>query len=150
VKGISSTRSLVIFYVHFRIINSPPLHISPFPFQSWTFDQMLLPFQVFGSGICCPVSVGRPLWREAWKQIRMIDGRGERLRLKGNAYNISVIKLERRRQIGRNWNGWMSRHELYLSGSVHELAMGFYEQNVGHSESIKCDNSHYWINDNQL
>jgi hypothetical protein len=31
----------------------------------WTFDQILLPFQVFGSGICCFVSVGRPLWREA-------------------------------------------------------------------------------------
>jgi hypothetical protein len=30
-----------------------------------TFDQILLPFQEFGSGICCPVSVGRPLWREA-------------------------------------------------------------------------------------
>jgi hypothetical protein len=29
------------------------------------FDQILLPFQEFGSGICCPVSVGRPLWREA-------------------------------------------------------------------------------------
>jgi hypothetical protein len=26
----------------------------------WTFDQMLLPFQEFGSGICCPVSVGAP------------------------------------------------------------------------------------------
>jgi hypothetical protein len=26
-----------------------------------TFDQMLLPFQEFGSSICCPVSVGRPL-----------------------------------------------------------------------------------------
>jgi hypothetical protein len=24
----------------------------------WTFDQMLLPFQVLGSGICCPVSLG--------------------------------------------------------------------------------------------
>jgi hypothetical protein len=31
----------------------------------WTFDQILLPFQEFGSGICCLVSVGRPLWREA-------------------------------------------------------------------------------------
>jgi hypothetical protein len=31
----------------------------------WTFDQILLPFQEFRSGICCPVSVGRPLWREA-------------------------------------------------------------------------------------
>jgi hypothetical protein len=31
----------------------------------WTFDQILLPFQVFGSGICCPVPVGRPFWREA-------------------------------------------------------------------------------------
>jgi hypothetical protein len=31
----------------------------------WTFDQILLPFQVFGSEICCLVSVGRPLWREA-------------------------------------------------------------------------------------
>jgi hypothetical protein len=31
----------------------------------WTFDQILLIFQVFGSGICCNVSVGRPLWREA-------------------------------------------------------------------------------------
>jgi hypothetical protein len=31
----------------------------------WTFDQILLPFQESGSGICCPVSVGRPLWREA-------------------------------------------------------------------------------------
>jgi hypothetical protein len=31
----------------------------------WAFDQILLPFQVIGSGICCPVSVGRPLWREA-------------------------------------------------------------------------------------
>jgi hypothetical protein len=27
----------------------------------WTFDQILLPFQEFGSGICCPVSVGHPL-----------------------------------------------------------------------------------------
>jgi hypothetical protein len=27
----------------------------------WT----LLHFQLFGSGICCPVSVGSPLWREA-------------------------------------------------------------------------------------
>jgi hypothetical protein len=26
-----------------------------------TFDQILLPFQEFGSGICFPVSVGRPL-----------------------------------------------------------------------------------------
>jgi hypothetical protein len=32
----------------------------------WTLHQILLPFQEFGSGICCPVSVGRPLWREAW------------------------------------------------------------------------------------
>jgi hypothetical protein len=24
----------------------------------WTFEQIMLPFQVFGSGICCPVSVG--------------------------------------------------------------------------------------------
>jgi hypothetical protein len=31
----------------------------------WTFEQVLLPFKVFGSGICCPVSVGCPLWREA-------------------------------------------------------------------------------------
>jgi hypothetical protein len=31
----------------------------------WTFDQILLPFQEFGSGICCPVSVGCPLSREA-------------------------------------------------------------------------------------
>jgi hypothetical protein len=30
-----------------------------------TFDQILLPFQEFESGICCPVSVGCPLWREA-------------------------------------------------------------------------------------
>jgi hypothetical protein len=30
-----------------------------------TFDQILLPFQVFGSEICCLVSVGRLLWREA-------------------------------------------------------------------------------------
>jgi hypothetical protein len=29
----------------------------------WTFDQILLPFQVFE--ICCLVSVGRPLYREA-------------------------------------------------------------------------------------
>jgi hypothetical protein len=27
----------------------------------WTFDQILLPFQVFVSEIFCPVSVGRPL-----------------------------------------------------------------------------------------
>jgi hypothetical protein len=27
----------------------------------WTFDQILLPFQVFGSEMCCVVSVGRPL-----------------------------------------------------------------------------------------
>jgi hypothetical protein len=27
----------------------------------WTFDQILLPFEEFGSGISCPVSVGRPL-----------------------------------------------------------------------------------------
>jgi hypothetical protein len=31
----------------------------------WAFDQILLRFQVFGSEICCPVFVGRPLWREA-------------------------------------------------------------------------------------
>jgi hypothetical protein len=31
----------------------------------WTFDQTLLPFQEFRSGICCPVSVRRPLWRDA-------------------------------------------------------------------------------------
>jgi hypothetical protein len=31
----------------------------------WPFDQLLLPFQVFGSGICCPVSVRSPVWREA-------------------------------------------------------------------------------------
>jgi hypothetical protein len=31
----------------------------------WIFDQILLPFQELGSGICCPVSVGRPLWWEA-------------------------------------------------------------------------------------
>jgi hypothetical protein len=31
----------------------------------WTFDHILFPFQGFGSGIGCPVSVGRPLWREA-------------------------------------------------------------------------------------
>jgi hypothetical protein len=24
----------------------------------WTFGQILLPFQEFGSGICCPISVG--------------------------------------------------------------------------------------------
>jgi hypothetical protein len=30
----------------------------------WTFDQILLPFQEIGSGICCPVSVERPLLRE--------------------------------------------------------------------------------------
>jgi hypothetical protein len=35
----------------------------------WTFDQILLPFQEFGSGICCPVSVGRPLWRETGSAI---------------------------------------------------------------------------------
>jgi hypothetical protein len=33
---------------------------------SSTFDQILLPFQQFGCGMCCLVSVGRPLWREAW------------------------------------------------------------------------------------
>jgi hypothetical protein len=27
----------------------------------WTFDQILVPFQEFGSGICRLVSVGRPL-----------------------------------------------------------------------------------------
>jgi hypothetical protein len=27
----------------------------------WTFGQILRPFQVFGSEICCPVVVGRPL-----------------------------------------------------------------------------------------
>jgi hypothetical protein len=27
----------------------------------WTFDQILLPFQGFGSGICSPVSVRLPL-----------------------------------------------------------------------------------------
>jgi hypothetical protein len=27
----------------------------------WTFDQILLLFQEFGSGICCPVSVAHPL-----------------------------------------------------------------------------------------
>jgi hypothetical protein len=31
----------------------------------WTFDQILLHFQEFRSGICCLVSVGRPLWWEA-------------------------------------------------------------------------------------
>jgi hypothetical protein len=31
----------------------------------WTFHQILLPFQELESGICCPVSVERPLWREA-------------------------------------------------------------------------------------
>jgi hypothetical protein len=31
----------------------------------WTIDQILLLFQEFGSWICCPVPVGRPLWREA-------------------------------------------------------------------------------------
>jgi hypothetical protein len=30
----------------------------------WTFDQILLLFQVFGSEMCCLVSVGRPVWRE--------------------------------------------------------------------------------------
>jgi hypothetical protein len=30
----------------------------------WTFDQILLPSQLFGSEICCLVCVGRPLWRE--------------------------------------------------------------------------------------
>jgi hypothetical protein len=30
-----------------------------------TFDQILLHFQEFGSGLYCPISVGRPLWREA-------------------------------------------------------------------------------------
>jgi hypothetical protein len=37
----------------------------------WTFDQILLPFQVFGFKICCLVSVGRPLWREANITLRM-------------------------------------------------------------------------------
>jgi hypothetical protein len=27
----------------------------------WTFDQILLPFQECGSGICCPVTAGCPL-----------------------------------------------------------------------------------------
>jgi hypothetical protein len=36
----------------------------------WTSDQILLPFQEFGSGICCPVSVGRPLWREVESVLR--------------------------------------------------------------------------------
>jgi hypothetical protein len=31
----------------------------------WTIDHIMLPFQVFGSEMCCPVSVGRLLWREA-------------------------------------------------------------------------------------
>jgi hypothetical protein len=31
----------------------------------WTFDQILLPFQVFESEICCLVFVGCPLWWEA-------------------------------------------------------------------------------------
>jgi hypothetical protein len=31
----------------------------------WMFDQILLPFQEFGSGVWCPDSVGRPLWQEA-------------------------------------------------------------------------------------
>jgi hypothetical protein len=30
-----------------------------------TFDQILLPFQKFGSGVCCPLSVGSPLWRQS-------------------------------------------------------------------------------------
>jgi hypothetical protein len=37
----------------------------------WTFNQILLPFQVFGSEICCLVSVGRPLWREVGSVIRL-------------------------------------------------------------------------------
>jgi hypothetical protein len=31
----------------------------------WTFHQILFPVQDFGSGICCPVFVWRPLTREA-------------------------------------------------------------------------------------
>jgi hypothetical protein len=31
----------------------------------WTFHEILLPFQEFVSGICCPFSVGLPLWGEA-------------------------------------------------------------------------------------
>jgi hypothetical protein len=31
----------------------------------WTFDHILLPFQEFAPRICYPVSVERPLWREA-------------------------------------------------------------------------------------
>jgi hypothetical protein len=38
----------------------------------WTFDQILLPVQVFGSEICCLVSVGRPLWREAESGLCMV------------------------------------------------------------------------------
>jgi hypothetical protein len=30
----------------------------------WTFDQILLLFQEFGSGTCCPVSVGCPLYEK--------------------------------------------------------------------------------------
>jgi hypothetical protein len=36
----------------------------------WSFDQILLPSQEFGSRICCTVSVGRPLSREAESDLR--------------------------------------------------------------------------------
>jgi hypothetical protein len=50
------------FTLRLRVSQSVCLGTEP---TLWTFDQILLPFREFGSGICCPVSVGRPLWREA-------------------------------------------------------------------------------------
>jgi hypothetical protein len=47
----------------------------------WTFQQILLPFQEFASGICCPVSVGRPLWREAGSVLCKSESESVTLRL---------------------------------------------------------------------
>jgi hypothetical protein len=50
----------------------------------WTFNQILLPFQEIGSGICYLVSVGRPLWREAGSVLCSLHV------LIGSAFNISA------------------------------------------------------------
>jgi hypothetical protein len=48
-----------VLSVTLRLTVSKPVSLSVEPIL-WTFDQILLPFQEFGSEIC-PVSVGRPL-----------------------------------------------------------------------------------------
>jgi hypothetical protein len=57
--------SFLIVRVTLRLTVSQSVRMSWCRAHVWTFDQILLPFQEFRSGICCPVSVGRPLWREA-------------------------------------------------------------------------------------